>query len=68
MENNNHKRIPLINHCPDVVNEEWYGTYNRIIGLDPTILSKDSAKTVYWKCTKCGSVYRMSPKKKLEQK
>ena len=68
MNNNTHKRIPLTDHCPDMVNEEWHWTYNRIMGSEPATTSKDSVKAVYWKCPKCGAVYRMSPRKKLEQK
>lgn len=57
---------PLNEYCPDLVKSEWFVSYNDVLGIAPSTLSKDSVNPVYWKCPKCSAVYCMSPKKKLE--
>ena len=56
---------PLNEYCPDLVKSEWFVSYNDVLGIAPSTLSKDSVNPVYWKCPKCSAVYCMSPKKKL---
>ena len=61
-----HTMNPLSDYCPDIVGSEWFFPYNNVLGMTPSAVGKNSVKPVYWKCPKCGAVYHMAPKIKLE--
>lgn len=48
----------------ELVDAEWNYLSNALIG-DPDNIFPDSSKTFFWKCQKCGYVYKASPKESV---
>lgn len=53
---------------PDLISSEWHWDYNNVLGINPDNVSCASSTVVFWHCGRCGSIYRMSPKKRMENK
>jgi hypothetical protein len=48
----------------DMVDAEWNYLSNALLG-DPDNILPDSSKPFFWKCQKCGYVYKSSPKDRI---
>ncbi len=58
----------LLTNDPELVNAEWYVPFNKVLGIEKGHVSVRSSTKVYWKCTDCGSIYKMSTIDRLEKK
>ena len=56
----------LAEGCPALVQEEWFWDFNNVLGLNPHRISTSNGKPAFWKCPRCGSIYLMTTKKRLE--
>ncbi len=63
-----HLKGNLKEKYPAMAEKEWYGPFNRVLGLDPGEMACSSTKDVYWQCAQCGNVYRMSPRDRANRK
>ena len=50
-----------------MIDTEWAAVFNAPLGLDPAKIKCSSTKQVYWRCQRCGSLYRMSPKERTRK-
>ena len=57
----------LSEHHKEMIETEWVTAFNVILGLDPRSIRCCSTRQAYWKCSKCGSLYRMSPKERTRK-
>ena len=53
---------------PSLVEEEWVYSFNDLLHIRPEDVSTKSSEMVYWRCRDCGDIFKMSPRKRLEQR
>jgi hypothetical protein len=65
-DNKSMKKRYLSDEYPDLIASEWHWSFNHALDIDPGHLSVTSNKQVYWKCSTCGSISHMAPRKRME--